>query len=236
MASLLAQPWMIKARNHLRGNPLARGLYLRWRSMFDYEERFGEALLDAVDTHSVVWDVGANIGLYTSKLLERGARQVVCFEPAPAAVEALQAKFGAESTERTVLIMPMALSDASGVSQMKADGAAPTNQLQQARGTDAGLVDVTVARADEVVRDRGVPIPNIVKIDVEGYELEVLKGFGSLLRAPELRAIFVEVHFALLHARGLDDAPERIFTMLADAGFSVRWLDISHACGIRLQG
>ncbi|NEQ84963.1 MAG: FkbM family methyltransferase [Moorea sp. SIO2I5] len=40
--------------------------------------------------------------------------------------------------------------------------------------------------------------PNILKIDVEGFEIEVLKGMQTVLASSTLRAVFIEVHFKLL--------------------------------------
>lgn len=229
--SLLAQPWVVKTRNRVRNSGLARALYSRWKANFDYEERFGHALLESIGPETLVWDVGANVGLYTQQFLAKGAAQVVCVEPAPSAVEALQDKFASQQSR--VLILPMALSDTCGTAPMAADGASPTNQLRVG-ASDLQLIHVRIMRADDLIRSQGVPPPTVLKIDVEGYELEVLGGFGDLIESQNLRAVFIEVHFGLLHERGLDHAPEEISSRLKRAGFKVRWLDLSHICGIRL--
>jgi FkbM family methyltransferase len=233
MNNLLAQPWMVWARTRFRESPVARGLWARLASTSDYEQRFGGALLGAVDSNSVVWDVGANVGLYTEKFLSKRAR-VVCFEPAPDAVDALRSKFMADSpTTAAVEVMPMALSDTEGVANMSVEGASPTNRLQTTAPGAGSSIQVAVRRADELIRAGSAPMPTVLKVDVEGYELEVLKGFGEYLESRELRAVFVEVHFRILHERGLDDAPQRITGLLSAAGFAVRWLDLSHVCGMR---
>jgi FkbM family methyltransferase len=228
--SLLAQPWVVKTRNRVRNIRVARALYRRWMAKFDYEESFARALLGSIAPGSIVWDVGANIGLYTEKFLASGATRVICVEPAPAAVEALRTKFSADPARVTIL--PMALSDVCGTAAMAADGASPTNQLKT--GIEGqGLTEVRVMRADELMRGYNLPPPMVLKIDVEGYELEVLRGFGDSIRSMDLQAVFVEVHFGLLHERGLDHAAEEISSTLIGAGFSVRWLDLSHVCGTR---
>ena len=228
--SLLAQPWVVKTRNRVRNSGLARALYSRWKANFDYEERFGRALLESISPESLVWDVGANVGLYTEQFLAKGAAQVICVEPAPSAVEVLRAKFAAQQSR--VVILPMALSDACGTAPMAADGASPTNQLKVG-ASDQRLIQVRIMRADELIRSQGVPPPTVLKIDVEGYELEVLQGFGDLIESRELRAVFIEVHFGLLHERTLDHAAEEISSILTRSGFKVRWLDLSHISGIR---
>lgn len=68
----------------------------------------------------------------------------------------------------------------------------------------------------------------MVKIDVEGFELDVLKGMSGLLADPALRAIFVEVHFLALANRGLHTAPADMIALLRAAGFEIQWIDPSH--------
>jgi hypothetical protein len=76
--------------------------------------------------------------------------------------------------------------------------------------------------------------PNVVKIDVEGFEAEVLRGFGALLERPSLRAVCVEVHFALLDTRSERNAPAEIERRLYAAGFRCRWADHSHLVAVRV--
>ena len=231
---LLTHPWVIGLRNRTRHNPIARALYQRWMAAQDYEERFAHRLLSAADASTVVWDIGANVGLYVAQLLQRGARHVVAFEPAPEAVAALRGRFGASSphSER-VTIVPIALSDTAGKALFSAKGADVTNRLVRAGTHSIDTIEIGVDRADEILQTLRLPPPNLVKIDVEGFELEVLRGFGKLLRENELRGVFVEVHFSQLHQRGRDSAPAEIDALLTTNGFSVEWLDLSHLCGVR---
>ncbi len=91
-------------------------------------------------------------------------------------------------------------------------------------------IEVSVERGDSF---RSSGSPNIVKIDVEGFELEVLKGMSGLLSDPALRAMFVEVHFLSLANRGLDNAPADMTALIRAAGFEIRWIDPSHFGAIR---
>lgn len=229
MASLMLHPWALKLRNQMRRAPFVRELHQRWSAGRDYEARFANALLAAIDPATVVWDVGANVGLYTAQFLQRGARQVVCFEPAPVSVRALKTRFAGARSRVTVL--PLALSNAAGEAAFLAEADAVTNRLADRAAEDT--ITVTVARADELVAHGHAPRPDVVKIDVEGYEVEVIEGFGPLLHEPSLRALYVEVHFRLLHERGLDDGPARIEELLGSAGFRTQWLDLSHLAAVR---
>jgi len=231
---LLAQPWVIWLRNRTRNNPLVRSVYRRWMASHDYEERFAERLMSSVGASMVVWDIGANIGLYTEQFLKRGALHVAAFEPAPEAVAALRARFGSSSTSaQRVTIVPAALSDSVGTARFAANGTSVTNRLVSGEADRTHAVEIPVSRADRVATEYQLPRPNLVKIDVEGFELEVLRGFGEMLREPELQGIFVEVHFTQLHERVLDSAPTEIESLLVANGFAVEWVDLSHVVALR---
>jgi FkbM family methyltransferase len=233
--SLMAHPSVVAWRNRLRKNQVLRGLYRRWVERHDYEERFARGLLGAVKPGSVVWDIGANVGLYTQRFIECAAKHVVCFEPAPEAVATLRRQFGAGSTfEDRVRVVPVALARSSGTLRFAANGASPTNRITSDAGAPGKTIEVQVRAGDDVLHDYGLPAPHVIKIDVEGFELDVLEGLnGTVLAQPQLRAVFVEVHFALLNERGLDDAPAQICRLLGERGFAVRWLDPSHIGAVR---
>jgi FkbM family methyltransferase len=225
---LFAHPRVIAWRNLLRGNALVRGVYSSLAGGRDYEARFARELLEAVRSGDTVWDVGANVGVYAAQFAERGAVNVVCFEPAPAAVAALRHRFPEGSTgAKPVRIVPIALADRRGTATFSADGSSPDNHLGAADGTKP-TVEVQVRSGDEAVVEFALPTPNVMKIDVEGYELEVIEGLAGVLSSKKLRSVFVEVHFSLLHNRKLDSAPAAILQTLRRHGFAVHWVDPSH--------
>ncbi len=225
---LFAHPRVIEWRNRLRRNSLVRGVYVSLAGRGDYEARFARELLEAVRSGDTVWDVGANIGVYAAQFAQRGATSVVCFEPAPAAVAALRSRF-CEGPERSeaVRIVPIALSNQHGTAQFSADGTSPNNQIAVSGGSTP-TIEIQVRRADEALTEFALPTPNVIKIDVEGYELEVIEGMSGVLSSKEVRSVFVEVHFALLHNRQLDGAPAAILQALRRHGFQVHWVDPSH--------
>lgn len=227
-ALLFAHPRIIAWRNRLRGNPVLRAVYSNLVGRGDYEARFARELLTAMRPGDTVWDIGANVGVYAAQFAERGAANVVCFEPAPAAVAALQNRFR-ETAEGTnaVRIVPVALADRRGVAVFSADGASPNNQIGAADGTKP-TVEVQVRSGDEAMTEFALPSPNLIKIDVEGYELEVIQGLSRVLSSKGLRSVFIEVHFSLLHQRELDRAPAAILQTLRQQGFDVNWVDPSH--------
>lgn len=227
---LFAHPRVIQWRNRLRKNSLLRVVYGSLAGRGDYEARFARELLLAVRPGDTVWDVGANVGVYAAQFAQRGAAHVVCFEPAPAAVMALRSRFH-ESTD-VVTILPIALANRHGTVEFSADGASPNNQIGASDGSRP-TVEIQVRCGDAAVAEFGLPRPNVIKIDVEGYELEVIEGLSEVLSSKELRSVFVEVHFSLLHDRQLDRAPAAILQTLRQHGFQVHWADPSHIAARR---
>jgi FkbM family methyltransferase len=194
-----------------------------------YEDRFAKALLGAVRPGDCVWDVGANVGYYTAKLadLTGEAGFVYAFEPAPACAASLRGQFGHKVTVidsargNVETFLPLAVAD---------DPLASTHSLCSAA---KAAVQVKVTTGDQLVCWNRVCPPNVIKIDVEGYEIEVLEGLGHTLRSSRCRAVFVEVHFGILDRRGDRYAPLKVAGLLQEAGLRTRWIDALHIAAIR---
>ena len=181
-------------------------------------------MLAAVGPGDVVWDVGANVGLYTAEFarLVGPTGTVIAFEPAQNCVAELRKRFAGDGR---VVIHPIALGDFDGAVSFQAGGD-EVSPLGQVRPGMAGN-QVPVKRGDSIWRGSGVA-PSVVKIDVEGFEPEVLTGMRELLAAGYVRALFIEVHFALLEQRAMALAPAAIVRSLRQAVFKTRWVDPSH--------
>jgi FkbM family methyltransferase len=225
---LFAHPRAIAWRNQLRRNAFAQRLYSRIAGRGGYEARFSRELLAAIRTGDTVWDIGANVGFYAAQFLKRGAANVVCFEPAAAAVSVLQERFGGGSrNDNAVRVVPVALGRRRSSAVFTADGASPNNQIV-ATTSDVPTVEVQVYAGDEAQAEFALPTPDVIKIDVEGFELDVIQGLPGVLASKMVRSVFIEVHFSLLHSRGIDDAPASLIQIMKNQGFRVHWIDPSH--------
>jgi FkbM family methyltransferase len=195
-----------------------------------YEDAFHQALMGAIRPGDVVWDVGANVGHYTALFAGAAAPggKVIAFEPSPRNREALAARIGGDSD---VTVVPCAMGDAAATmrfSESGEDDDGVTSKL-----SEDGEIAVEVATGDSLVADGRVPVPQVIKIDVEGFEREVLLGLSATLRNPAVRTVAVEVHFGESAARGFPDAPNLVERLVAQAGMKVRWTDPSHIVATR---
>ncbi len=159
----------------------------------------------------VVFDVGANVGDKTAALLNCGVK-VVCVEPQPGCVALLQARF---AQEPGVAIVPKGLGSRPGILEMHINTKAPvlstfSPQWMTGRFADETWdqkVDVAITTLDDLVREHGTP--RYVKIDVEGFEYEVICGLSR--RAGVVSFEFTDEFFA---------NAERMLRYLENLGYS----------------
>lgn len=225
----------------LRIRRLARCLGLnrivgKWMHGSGYEDRFGAELLSAIKPGDVVWDVGANVGLYSDLFIAKTgpSGRVVAFEPAPECHAALMQRFADKPTFSAVN-GALGATDGTVVMEMASVGIAPTHRIvaKEEVGGSTRTRTVPVRSAKSICNSHPEWFPNVVKVDVEGHEGHVFDGFGDLLADSRLRSIGVEVHFGLLHSQGEDETPAKIDRQLRAAGFIIRWTDPSHVVARR---
>lgn len=135
-------------------------------------------------------DIGANIGSYSILASAAGAN-VLSFEPVPATFDALRDNIHLNRLENRVEARNQAVGRAMGHLEMIADQDT-TNQAVKTGDTYSGkTVRVPVVALDEALQGR---LPKLIKIDVEGFETEVLAGATLTLSDPALQAVIMELN------------------------------------------
>jgi FkbM family methyltransferase len=194
-----------------------------------YESEVLEAILRSLDADGVLWDVGANFGLHavTASYLRPEAR-VVCIEPSPLLLGRLCANVRLNNLN--VEIVSTALADSRGLRYLHlADGNPGMTTLKpHAAKQYRARVLCSCDTGDGLVATNVLPPPTVIKLDVEGSELDVLRGLSVVLRSNQLRAVIFEHESKLLC-----DADNELYRILASAGFRIRQLvrneNTSHA-------
>ena len=136
-----------------------------------------------------VWDIGANVGLYTlpSARAVEPTGHVVAFEPMPRNLGFLRRHLTLNGLE-DVVVCDVAVSDATGTLKM-AEGDSPSEFHADAGGS----VEVRAVTLDDWLSESGAPPPDVVKIDVEGSDDAVLRG-GARSFAKYRPAIYLALH------------------------------------------
>jgi FkbM family methyltransferase len=183
----------------------------------DLEIAVQEALRRTLAPGGVLYDVGANLGFFAllGARLAGDQGQVIAFEPVPAT-----AALAAEAAERSGLaarveVRAEAVAAASGRALLCVVEEAGWSHLAD-RGHHPQTteeLDVPVVSLDDVVA-AGAPPPDVIKLDVEGSEVDALEGASKLLR--EQRPVVIcELH----------ETNAEVCDLLEAVGYSLENLD-----------
>jgi len=154
-----------------------------------------QAAQELVAPGDVVWDVGANVGLFTFAAAARAGPRgnVYAIEPDTWLADLLRRSARLEQPNKArVYVLPVAVSDAVGVSPFNiAKRARSANYLAGCGSTQTGGVRetqcVVTVTLDWILGH--FPAPNVLKIDVEGAEGQVLAGASNLLSSTRPRIL-----------------------------------------------
>jgi FkbM family methyltransferase len=148
----------------------------------DYYERNLTATLERLIhmiERPIVYDIGANFGFYTVKLC-RDAQWVYAFEPVTATFEVLQQNIH-RNLLANITAFKLALFDSDTEMPMKLYSSSGTDSLLWTLPNEhpaklLGTEMVRVSTLDLVIEEKRLRPPDLMKIDVEGAELPVLRG------------------------------------------------------------
>ena len=144
-----------------------------------------------------VLDIGANVGGITclmSRVVGMGG-SVEAFEPHPDIFKKLTSNVARNSkvAENVVRLHEIALSEQAGRTTLVEDPAAASDGQASIGEARQGFIvhEVPLGRLDKIVQDKQY---SVMKLDVEGHELAVLKGAGALISGKQIKNILFEDH------------------------------------------
>lgn len=186
-----------------------------------YEQPMQEAVASELSAGDVLFDVGANIGFFSLIAARRvGAEgRVYAFEPVPRNAAAIR-----RSAQLNGLAMIKVFPEAVGAATGRAElllahhiGGAALASVGAPPDT-RGRMQVDVVTLDDAVARRGLRPPSLVKIDVEGAEIDVLHGMTEIMRRYRPKIIY-EVDDAT--REGLARKARTIATFMTKAGYTL---------------
>lgn len=186
-----------------------------------YEREYLRWLESELVGDDVYIDIGGHIGvdaLWAARHLQRnsGNGTVIAFEPAPDSANRLH--LHAMLNDVKVDVVNLALGQRSGSLTLRAHPLYPHDAgMRSSNNTGEVVVEALMVSFDEWVKSSGIHAISVVKIDVEGSELDVLKGMMESLRRLQPRALVVEFAEERLEQAG--NVAEKIESVLDQVGY-----------------
>lgn len=203
----------------------------RNRGRFVSEKEELQDFIEEIESGDVVYDIGANTGLYTLFAAKACPdAEVVAFEPYAPNYELLEQDIE-RNRLKNVEIVESVLSNVNGTVKFSQPSEADVGYGSSSIGTDQSndTVEVPSTTGDQLVDDGKIPNPNIVKIDVEGSEPLVIEGLEKALSSSGCRTVYCEVHLPTEEDRpsvqDFNSSIDDIKMKLSDLGFTVDCLD-----------
>jgi FkbM family methyltransferase len=190
-----------------------RGIYFRG----EYEPETTALLRRFLRPGDTVVDLGANIGYYSCLAAAHGAR-VHAFEPNPAMVERLTCTRDVNGYGSRLTINPVAVAAKEGMAEFhlspQPENTGLSSLLPLPHLVGGELLQVPTITLDSYCDSREIRHIRLLKIDVEGAELQVLAGAGRVLSEVRPDAIICEMG-------GFADGsqPGHVFRRLMAAGY-----------------
>jgi FkbM family methyltransferase len=201
----------------------------------EYPEYAGreEDFLESLDYRGLtVYDIGAFEGVLTLFFAKQVGRRgrVIAFEPHPLNYGRVVENVGLNNLGN-VTVKNVGVGSASG----ELDLIAPAGGLAGRASASGGAQDelesmgfetetfrVPTVAVDEEIESSSLPVPDLVKIDVEGLEYEVLLGMSSTLEARKPK-LYVEIHGVGQEAKRANAS--RVVSFLAKYGYEMRHIE-----------
>ncbi len=159
--------------------------------------------IESLERGAVLWDVGANVGLYSVYAAKHKECNVFAFEPSVFNLEALARNVFNNQLQDRVTIVPVALSDKTSANLFRmtsTEWGGALSTFQESYGQDGkGMLAsfeyrICGVMMDEVVSSLGIPLPQYIKMDVDGIEHLILAGGVKVLA--QIKGILIEINDA----------------------------------------
>lgn len=147
-------------------------------------------LLHFLRPNDLFVDVGANIGSYTILASAHIGARSIAFEPVKSTYDKLILNILVNQISDKVIAYNKAVGNINGIINITNDYDT-TNHIIINNENKENIVKVSICKLDDIIKEKN---PVLIKIDVEGYETEVLEGAKNILKNDTLKAIIIELN------------------------------------------
>jgi len=184
-------------------------------------------LLTRLKQEDTFFDVGSHIGLYTCLVAASPEDvDVVSFEPYPPTFERLNDNVRLNDARANTVQLALSDRDGTAILPQPVDETDFHGSVSLASDVPGSGIEVATKRGDSLVGEE-LQQPSVVKIDVEGAELDVIEGMEETLRSDDCRLLYCECHIDNSLNKGVsefDASPGDVHQVLETYGFNVEWV------------
>lgn len=179
-----------------------------------WEKKLTTYLSTILNEKDVLFDIGANIGYFSCLALHKNISHVVCFDPDPINTTMIKYNFDLNKFDSNHYhIIQKGLSDVSSnmtFFRSRVDNTGLSG-FTDVYATSVSKFSVDVKRLDEIIVEKNLPYPTILKIDTEAFEEKIIKGATNLLTQKPPRIIVFEAYS--------NESKEQILTHIKKYGY-----------------
>jgi FkbM family methyltransferase len=174
----------------------------RWRvKSFSTKEPETLEWIDSIPAGATLWDIGANIGLYSVYAAKKNQISVIAFEPSVFNLELLARNIFLNNLTNKVCIVPLPLSNQISTSELKmtsTEWGGALSTFGENFGWDGKIIKELFSYQligldmDSAINKLGISKPDYIKMDVDGLEHFILMGGKNVLCS--INSILIEVN------------------------------------------
>ena len=187
---------------------------LEWINSFDNTKKF------------ILWDIGANIGLYSIyAAIKHSNSEVISFEPSTSNLRVLSRNISINKLEEKIKIFPNPLTNKANKFAMMREAHFKEGGALNSFGEDFNfegkefksnmnyqLFGTTI---DHIIEKNFLDFPNYIKIDVDGLEHLILDGAANCLNNINLKSLSIEIN------ENFKEQSDQILKIMHDNGFKI---------------
>lgn len=168
---------------------------------------------------NIVFDVGANNGDWSLSILDQTKNtRVYSFEPNPDIFKKLEIKLKNHKNRSNTNLCALASVLGKLEFSINSKNSLFSSFYRRIDDQDSKSIEVSIISGDQYCKENRIDGIDFLKIDVEGFELEVLKGFSNMISEKRIKVIQFEYGVMNIHARTfLKD----FFDLLEPHGYSI---------------
>jgi len=193
----------------------------------DLEKKTKHFFLNNIKKGDIFIDVGANIGEYSliaaKKVGSNG--KVFAIEPLKENTNWLKKNFLLNNFNNYEILENAIGNKSRKMSLYRKNSEIGYGFLDPVVGKKQMLetIKIDVKSIDDILNLKNIEKVNMLKIDVEGYEYEVLQGCKNSFKQKKIEKIICEIHLDYLREKGINK--NKIYSYLQENGFSIKTID-----------